>query len=98
MFLLREILFSTPLIIYAGFRIWKLISQRLFKILFIIVYILLVLAFPLAEILSHNVGTGWSKFIRLRQNTLRLATGMNGEANRAEAHRAKAGLLRRNSA
>jgi hypothetical protein len=52
-------------------------------------------------------------FIRLRQNTLWLATGMNGEANRAEAYRAnrrragaalcrvakaEAGLLRRNSA
>ncbi len=63
MFLLREFLFSTPLILYAGFRIWKLISERLLKVVFIIVYILLVLAFPLAEILSHNVGTGWSKFI-----------------------------------
>ncbi len=63
MFLLREILFSSPLIIYSGFRIWKLISQRFFRILFIIVYILLVLTFPLAEILSHHVGTGWSKFI-----------------------------------
>ncbi len=63
MFLLREILFSTPLIIYAGYRISKLISQRLFRILFIIIYILLVLAFPLAEMLSHNVGTGWSKNI-----------------------------------
>ncbi len=63
MFLLREFLFSTPLIIYAGFRIWKLIPKNLFKIAFIIFYILFVLAFPLAEILSHHVGTGWSKFI-----------------------------------
>ena len=36
MFLLKEILFCSPLIIYAGFRIWKLIPQRFFKILFII--------------------------------------------------------------
>ncbi len=63
MFLLREILFSTPLILYAGFRIPKLISQRFFRVVFITIYILLVLAFPLAEILSHHVGAGWSKFI-----------------------------------
>ena len=28
-------------------------------------------------------------FIRLRQNTLRLAAGMNGEVNRAEAHQSE---------
>jgi hypothetical protein len=39
MFLLTEILFCSPLILYAGFRIWKLIPQRFLKILFIIFYI-----------------------------------------------------------
>jgi hypothetical protein len=39
-----------------------------------------------------------SHFIRLRQNTLRLAAGMNGKVNRAVARRAKAGWLWRNSA
>jgi uncharacterized protein len=58
MFLLRQILFCAPLILYAGFRIWKLIPQKRFKILFIFVYILLVLAFPLAEKLSHDSGMG----------------------------------------
>ncbi len=38
------------------------------------------------------------RFIRLRQNTLRLATGMNGEVNRAVDRKAKAGWLWRNSA
>jgi len=56
MFLLEEILFCAPLIAYAGFRIQKLIPQRLFKILFIFIYILLVLAFPLSETLSHVPG------------------------------------------
>jgi len=63
MFLLKEILFCSPLIIYVGFRIWKLIPQRLFKIFFIIFYIFLVLAFPLAETLSHAPGMGWANFI-----------------------------------
>ena len=65
MFLLKEILFCSPLIIYAGFRIWKLIPQRLFKILFIIFYILLVLAFPLAETLSHASDMGWANLIMI---------------------------------
>jgi len=63
MFLLREILFCAPLIIYAGFRIWKLIPQRLFKIFFIIFYSFLVLAFPIAETLSHASGMGWANLI-----------------------------------
>jgi predicted MPP superfamily phosphohydrolase len=63
MFLLKEILFCSPLIIYVGFRIWKLIPQRFFKILFIIFYIFLVLAFPIAETLSHASGMGWTDFI-----------------------------------
>lgn len=63
MFLLKEILFCSPLIIYAGFRIWKLIPQRFFKILFVIFFIFLVLAFPIAETLSHASGMGWVDFI-----------------------------------
>ena len=58
MFLLREILFCSPLIVYAGFRIWTLIPQRPLKTLFLIAYILFVLAFPLAETLSHHSDLG----------------------------------------
>ena len=63
MFLLNQILFCSPLIIYAGFRIWKLIPQSLFKIFFIIVYMLLVLAFPLAQTLVRHWGMGRTHFI-----------------------------------
>ena len=65
MFLLREILFCTPLILYAGFRIWKLIPQNLSRSLFMIVYILLVLAFPLAETLSHHSSMRWANSIMI---------------------------------
>ena len=65
MFLLKEILFCSPLIIYVGFRIWKLIPQRFFKTLFIIFYIFLALAFPLAETLSHASGMRWANFIMI---------------------------------
>jgi predicted MPP superfamily phosphohydrolase len=63
MFLLREISFFTPLIIYAGFRISRLIPQRFFKILFIIVYSLLVLAFPIAQTLAYHSSIGRTHFI-----------------------------------
>jgi hypothetical protein len=54
---------SKPLIIYAGFRIWKLIPQRVFKILFIFFYSFLVLALPIAELLSHASAMDWADFI-----------------------------------
>jgi len=63
MFLLREILYCAPLIVYAGFRIWTLIPRRPCKVLFLIVYVLLVLAFPLAEKLSHTSGMEWADFL-----------------------------------
>ncbi len=63
MFLLKQIFFCSPLIIYAGFRIWKLIPQRFFKTLFMIFYIFLVLAFPLAQRLSHASGMEWANSI-----------------------------------
>jgi len=65
MFLLREILYCAPLIVYAGFRIWTLIPQRPWKVLFLIVYVLLVLAFPLAETLSHTSGIEWADFLMI---------------------------------
>jgi predicted MPP superfamily phosphohydrolase len=63
MFLLREILLCAPLIIYTFLRIWRLIPQTLFKIFFTIIYILLLMAFPLVEMLSHASGMEWANFI-----------------------------------
>ena len=65
MFLLKQILFCSPLIIYAGFRIWKLIPQGFFKTLSIVFYIFLVLAFPLAQMLSHASGMEWANIIMI---------------------------------
>ncbi len=63
MFLLREIFLCAPLIIYAFLRIWMLIPQKLFKIFFLIIYILLLMAFPLAEMLSHASSMEWANFM-----------------------------------
>src|SRR4030042_148843 len=65
MFLLREILYCAALIVYAGFRIWTLIPQRPCKVFSLIVYVLLVLAFPLAERLSHTSGMEWADFLMI---------------------------------
>jgi predicted MPP superfamily phosphohydrolase len=65
MFLLKEILFCSPLIISVGFRIWKLVPQGFFKILFIIFYVFLALAFPFAETLSYASGMGWANFMMI---------------------------------
>ena len=63
MFLLREILFCAPLIIYTFLRIWRLIPQKPYRIFFTITYILLVMAFPLVEMLSHAPGMEWANFL-----------------------------------
>jgi predicted MPP superfamily phosphohydrolase len=63
MFLLREIFLCAPLIIYTFLRIWRLIQQKLYKIFFTIIYILLLIAFPLVEMLSHASGMEWANFM-----------------------------------
>ncbi len=56
MFLMREILMATPLIVYAGVRIVTLFKNRLFKLLFALFYLGLMAAFPAAETLAHRSG------------------------------------------
>ena len=63
MFLLREILFCAPLIIYTFLRIWRLIPQKPYRIFFTIIYILLLMAFPFVEMLSHTPGMEWAHFM-----------------------------------
>jgi len=63
MFLLKEFILLSPLIIYVCLRIRKLIRHERFKNVFTLFYILLVLAFPAAEALSHNAGNGRAKYL-----------------------------------
>jgi predicted MPP superfamily phosphohydrolase len=63
MFLLNELLILSPVIVYVCLRIRKLIARRLLKNLFTVLFVLLVLGFPVAETLSHNDGTGWTKYL-----------------------------------
>jgi hypothetical protein len=59
--LLNELIFSTPLIIYVCLRIRKLFGRKLYKNFSTAFFLVLVLAFPLAEILSHGSGPGWTR-------------------------------------
>ncbi len=61
MWLLNELIFSTPLIIYVCLRIRKLFARKLYKNISTAFFLVLVLAFPLAEILSHGSGPGWTR-------------------------------------
>ena len=60
MFLLNELLVASPLLIYVGFRLRKLIARRFLKNAFTVFFLLLVLAYPLAEDLSHRSANGWA--------------------------------------
>ncbi|MFC2141213.1 metallophosphoesterase [Acidobacteriota bacterium] len=51
--------------IYVYFRIKKLFTNDSHKIIFTLFYIILVLAFPMAEILSHNTSSAWVKYFLL---------------------------------
>jgi len=62
MFLLNELILSSPLLIYVFLRIRKLIAKKQYKYIFTVFFILLLLAFPVAETLSHDSGKGWTKF------------------------------------
>ena len=56
--------YSLPAV-YTYFRIKKLFIHAGHKKLFTAFYIILVLAFPMAEYLSHNTNAGWVKYLIL---------------------------------
>ena len=60
MYLLNEMLLMTPVVLYAGLRLGRLLRSTAARIFFALFYILLLPAFPLAERLAHGRGGGWS--------------------------------------
>jgi len=63
MWLLNELILTLPLIVYAGVRIRMLFLKKLFKNLSTVFYLLLILAFPGAEMISHGKGASWSRVL-----------------------------------
>jgi len=65
MYLLNPILYSSPLILFTGYRLWTLASKLIWKILVTALYAVLIAAYPLAETLSHRPSTAWSKDVTI---------------------------------
>jgi predicted MPP superfamily phosphohydrolase len=66
MYLLNELLMTLPLVLYVLLRIRKLISRPLYKNLFVVFYLLVIIAFPLSEVLSHRTSAAWTRaFMRI---------------------------------
>lgn len=61
MFLIAELILFSPLIIYACISVRKLIPKIYFKNIFILVYILVFLGYPIAELFSHREISGWAR-------------------------------------
>lgn len=63
MYLLNELLFFSPLAVYAGWRVRSLIPRRVFKTLFVAFFLLLVLGYPTAERLAHGPVSGGKRYL-----------------------------------
>lgn len=62
MFLLNELIFFSPLILYVYIRVRRIIVARTGKAVWTAVFLLLILAFPAAESLSHRGAGGWARY------------------------------------
>jgi len=65
MFLLRQFLICLPLIVYSGVRIWMLVPRKILRVLFALIYLLLIAAFPLGDSLSRRLGAEEAAVVRM---------------------------------
>jgi uncharacterized protein len=63
MYLLTEMILFSPLIIYACIRVRKLIPRHAAKNIFLSLFILLLLGYPIAEVFSHREISGWTRYL-----------------------------------
>jgi uncharacterized protein len=61
LYLITELIFFSPLIIYAGIRVRKLIPKPYHKNVFVLLYVLLFLGYPIAELFSHRDINAWAR-------------------------------------
>jgi hypothetical protein len=59
MYLQNELLLSAPLVLYVGLRVRALFGTRLLKNLWTALFVLMAVAYPAAEALSHGTGNRW---------------------------------------
>jgi predicted MPP superfamily phosphohydrolase len=60
MYMGSEILMLSPLLLYAGFRVWSLLRGKSRRIIWAVFFLLLIIGYPLAESLSHGSGNHWA--------------------------------------
>jgi len=60
MYMGREILMFSPLLLYSGYRIWRLLDGKGKRILWTLIFLLLAFGYPLAESLPSGSGNRWS--------------------------------------
>jgi predicted MPP superfamily phosphohydrolase len=65
MFLLNELILLSPLIVYAFLRILRLIKAKALRAVSGAFFVLLIVAFPAAETLSHRGAAGWMKGVMI---------------------------------
>jgi hypothetical protein len=63
MYLLDVLLFFSPLGVYVALRLRSLISRRLFKNLFLALFLLLAFGYPMAERLAHGPMRGLRRYL-----------------------------------
>lgn len=61
MYLIAELILFSPLIVYAGVRVCRLILKPSHKRIFILLYVLLFLGYPVAELFSHRDIYAWAR-------------------------------------
>lgn len=62
MFLLNELIFFSPLVVYVYIRVLRMISRTAGKVLWTAAFLFLLLAFPTAESLSHQGVSGGMRY------------------------------------
>jgi hypothetical protein len=65
MYLLNELIFASPLAIYAYIRVLRLFSRNVGRILFTAGFVVLLAGFPVAETLSHREVGGLTKCVMI---------------------------------
>jgi uncharacterized protein len=65
MYLLFELILFSPLIIYSCIQVRKLIPGAGLRHLFVFLFILMFLGYPVAELLSHQRIGGWARYVMI---------------------------------
>jgi len=65
MYLLFELILFSPIIVYACIQARKLIPGSVPKRIFVVLYVLLFLGYPLAELISHQKIGPWDRYLVL---------------------------------